>query len=51
MSRGTITHFQSSLDIMRAVNAVTPVSVPGTTISVGFGGFHGIGPLVRAMGG
>ena len=49
-SRGNVTHYYSSTDVLRAVNALTPVSVPGTQKSLGPAGFHGMRGVCRAMG-
>ena len=50
MSRGSITHFQSSFDALRIGNALTPARVPGTTVSLGAAGFHGMAGVCRAVG-
>ena len=49
-SRGSVTHFHSSFDVLRLGNAFTPVSVPGARVSLGAAGLHGMGGVCRAMG-
>jgi hypothetical protein len=50
MSRGSITHFRSSFDVLQIGNALTPARVPGTTVSLGAAGFHGMAGVCRAVG-
>ncbi len=46
----SITHFRSSFDVLRIGNALTPARVPGTTVSLGAAGFHGMAGVCRAVG-
>ncbi|WP_374728977.1 Mbeg1-like protein [Natronospira bacteriovora] len=48
--RGSVTHYYSSTDALRAGNALTPASVPGTQRSLGPAGLHGMRGVCRAMG-
>ena len=50
MSNGSITHYRSSFDVLRIGNALSPASVPGTTVSLGAAGLHGMDGVCRAMG-
>lgn len=50
-SRGSVTYFYSSTDVLRLGNALTPVSVPGEHISLGVAGLHGMGGVCQVMGG
>ena len=43
------THFQSSWDVLRLGNALTPASVPGVRVPLGWAGFHPMTGVCRRM--
>jgi hypothetical protein len=49
-SRGSVTYFYSSFDVLRAGNALTPATVPGERVSLGSAGLHGMGGVCKRMG-
>lgn len=50
-SHGHVTSYYSTLDVLRIGNALTPASVPGNRVSLGAAGIHGIGGVIKALGG
>lgn len=50
-SHGAVTSYYSTFDVLRIGNALTPASVPGDRVSLGAAGIHGIGGVIKALGG
>lgn len=50
LSGAPVTHYYSALDVLQAINAVTPVHVPGSSVSLGPAGLHGMSGVCRAVG-
>jgi RHS repeat-associated protein len=50
-SHGPVTSYYSTFDVLRIGNALTPASVPGDRVSLGAAGIHGIGGVIKALGG
>lgn len=52
-TNGTVTSYYSTFDALRVLNSITPssASVPGQGISLGAAGLHGMGDMVKKLGG
>lgn len=50
-SNGSITYYYSTFDVARIANALAPASAAGMPVSLGAAGLHGIGGIVKALGG
>jgi RHS repeat-associated core domain len=49
-SNGAIKYFYSTHDVIRTLNVLSPASVPGTAISMGHSGLHGMAGVCSTMG-